>query len=434
MTRAPWLQRGFEPPIERPSEPVPLDRDALANDLRQRVFPAPSAAGSRPRIGAEVEVIPVDVETGRPLPLDGSDRSTLALLRIAGARAGWRERRSAKANVPEVELPDGARITFEPGGQIEISSAPNASLSALTAGLQATVAAIADAAAPDVALLSRGIDPRTRVEDVAPQLDADRYRRMLQHFDRIGPSGARMMRQTASFQVCVDGGERPELTWRALNALAPFAVAIFANSSRYAGGDTGHRSFRRHVWGTLDPRRTGVLGLERDPVDEYLGFALGAPAFLLPDIDGAAAPFGTWLARGDVTASDWCTHLSTLFPEVRPRGYFELRSADVVAPEWYAAPLVLVAGLVYHQPTLEAAVDLLGAPDPALLDRSGREGLRDPRLGATAPLLCDLALEGCAALGGEFVEHADLAVADEYFDRYTRRGLCPADDQRRTDR
>jgi glutamate--cysteine ligase len=407
--------------------PTPLDRDALTADLRERVFPRAAASDASPAIGAEVEIIPVDATTGRPLPLDGTGLTTLSILRRAGDGAGWRERRSAKANVPEIELADGGRITFEPGGQIEISSAPNASLSALVARLRDTVARIAEAAPRGVELLACGVDPRTRVEEVPPQLAAERYRRMLQHFERIGPSGARMMRQTASFQVCVDGGETPELTWHVLNALAPFMVAIFANSPRYAGRETGHRSFRRHIWGTLDPCRTGVLGVDDDPVDEYLRFALGAPAFLLPDVGGRSAAFGHWLSRG-VTASDWCTHLSTLFPEVRPRGYYELRSADVVAPEWYAAPLVLVAGLAYHQPSLRAAEALLGAPDPALLVRSGRAGLADDTLRATAPLLCDLALEGCVALGEAFVTSDDLAAAAEFFDRYTRRARSPADD------
>jgi glutamate--cysteine ligase len=129
--------------------------------------------------------------------------------------------------------------------------------------------------------------------------------------------------------------------------------------------------------------------------------------------------------------SDWCVHLSTLFPEVRPRGYFELRSADVVSPHWYAAPLVFVAGLVYHRPNLEVALDLLGPPDPDLLVRGGREGLADPVLGATAPTLCDMALEGCAALGADFTDLLDLERAAEYFERYTRRGRSPADDQLR---
>ena len=429
MTAAPRLVRERMTDESTPVQPAGLDRRMLADDLRHRVFPAPQPAGAPPRIGAEVEVIPIDVQSGRPLPLEARDgASTLAILRRAGAERGWRERRSAKANVPEVELPDGGRITFEPGGQIEISSAPNASLSALVARLRETVADIRDAAPEGVELLSRGVDPRTPVADVPPQLDADRYRQMLRHFDRIGPSGARMMRQTASFQVCVDGGERPELAWKVLNALSPFMVAIFANSARYEGRDTGHRSFRRHIWGTLDPLRTGILGIQGDPVEEYLQFALGAPAFLMPDVGHSAAPFGDWLARGDASASDWCVHLSTLFPEVRPRGYFELRSADVVSPEWYAVPLVLVAGLVYHQPNLEAALALLGAPDPALLERSGRLALTDPVLGEKAPALCDLALEGCAALGHPFVEQADLESAAEYFDRYTRRRRSPADD------
>ena len=403
-----------------------LDREALYNDLRDRVFPSSATGDAIPRLGAEVEIIPVDAASGRPLPLEAGTTSTLEILRRAGDPLGWRERRSAKANVPEIELPDGGRITFEPGGQIEISSAPNASASGLVARLREIVSAIAEAAPQTVRLLSAGVDPNTRVEDVEPQLNADRYRRMLQHFDRIGPSGARMMRQTASIQICVDAGETPAVTWRVLNALAPYMVSIFANSSRYAGVDTGYKSYRRHIWATLDPRRTGVLGFGDDPIEEYLDFALGAPAFLLPDVNGVSATFGHWMSR-DVSETDWCTHLTTLFPEVRPRGYFELRSADVVAPEWYAAPIAFVAGLVYHKPTLEAASELI-TPDRGLLARSGRCGLTDPAIGATAIELCDLGLEGASALGTAFVAGPDLAIAAEFFERYTRRGRAPADD------
>src|SRR6185369_6302509 len=246
VTAAPWLHRRDE--AGAPGTLTILDRCVLAHDLRQNVFPTPQSAECAPRIGAEVEVIPIDARSGRPLPLETrAGVSSLSILRRGGAAAGWCERRSAKADVPEIALPDGGRITFEPGGQIEISAAPNASLSALVRGLQATVAAIACAAPPGVELLARGIDPRTPIDEVAPQLDADRYQRMLRHFDTIGPWGARMMRQTASFQVCVDGGATPERTWRVLNALAPYMVAIFANSRRYAGHETGYRSFRSHV-------------------------------------------------------------------------------------------------------------------------------------------------------------------------------------------
>ena len=100
------------------------------------------------------------------------------------------------------------------------------------------------------------------------------------------------------------------------------------------------------VWRTLDPARTGLPWDERAPVEAYLDFALAAPAILLPLVGGEHPPFGEWLARAQPTADEWHDHLSTLFPEVRPRGHFELRSADAVAPRWYAAPLALAVG--YH--------------------------------------------------------------------------------------
>jgi hypothetical protein len=57
--------------------------------------------------------------------------------------------------------------------------------------------------------------------------------------------------------------------------------------------------------------------------------------------------------------------------------------------------------------------------------------LTDPTLGATSIELCDLALDGAAALGDAFVSQRDLAEASEFFDRYTRRGRSPAHDDER---
>ena len=288
MTLAPQLDRDAEL-----NDAIPrLDRAALEEHLRANVFPAEAPPSHRPQIGAEVELIPIDRATRRPLPLHGGGRSTLAILREAGASAGWCERRSTKASVPEIAMPDGGRITFEPGGQIEISAAPRTSLSELVATLRSTVETIQRTTPDGVELLSVGIDPETPIDDVTPQLHAERYRRMLEHFESVGPSGARMMRQTASFQVCVDGGPDPGRTWRVLNALAPYVVAMFANSPRYGGRATGHRSFRREIWATLDPRRTGLLGVRANAIDEYLDFALDAPAFLVGSAGEPAAAFG----------------------------------------------------------------------------------------------------------------------------------------------
>jgi glutamate--cysteine ligase len=73
-------------------------------------------------------------------------------------------------------------------------------------------------------------------------------------------------------------------------------------------------------------------------------------------------------------------HLTTLFPEVRPRGYFEVRSCDALPPEWYAAPLAFIAGLAYGPDRGRTAWEIAGAPDegPARACRSGWAGGSGP--------------------------------------------------------
>jgi glutamate--cysteine ligase len=190
---------------------------------------------------------------------------------------------------------------------------------------------------------------------------------------------------------------------------------------------TGYQSTRARVWREVDPARTGVPW-EENAVEAYFEFALAAPAMLFPAIDGEHRPFGEWLARAEPTREEWCDHLTTLFPEVRPRGHLELRSADSIPPQWYAAPIALGAGITYDPGALRAADDLLGRPDYSALERAGRLGLRDPAIARVAADLVEIALRGCEALGPGYFHPSDLEQARAYFDHYTRRGRSPADD------
>jgi glutamate--cysteine ligase len=286
------------------------------------------------------------------------------------------------------------------------------------------------AAASDqgIDLLAVGLDPWNPAEQAPLLVDAKRYQRMAEYLARISPAGARMMRQTAAFQVSLDIDEDPWLRWKVLNAAAPYVVAIFANSPIYANEPTGHQSARADAWRKLDPARTGIPYDEGDPVQAYLDFALAAPAILLPDIEGEHRTFGGWLNHAIPTAEEWQDHLTTLFPEVRPRGHLELRSADAIAPEWYAAPLALTAGILYDSGALRAAADLLPTPDPDLLERAGRLGLHDPAISRTAVDLFEIALSGCTGLGSRYFHPFDLEQARAYFERYTRCSRSPADD------
>jgi glutamate--cysteine ligase len=411
-------------------------RAALASDLRAHAFALPAGTVSgAPRIGAELELLPVERATRRLAPIFGSaPGSSLALLREIGAPRGWAERASDKG-VPVFVLPDGAGVTFEPGGQVEYSSPPHHSASVVIERMQSFAAVFTEAAERrELDVLAVGIDPVHTVDAAPLQLHAPRYERMAGFFATIGPAGARMMRQTASIQVNVDPpGGAAVSAWRLLNTLAPYLTAIFANSPRYGGRITGHRSFRAHCWRSLDPGRTGLVGLTGDPIDAYLEFALEARALLVGSGPSDYPVFGDWVERPDADESEWHVHLTTLFPEVRPRGRFEVRSIDALPPRWYAAPIALVAGLLYDRDGHRAAAEIAAGADAELLCRGGREGLRDPAIARPAVALFELALSACRRLGPAILSGADLASATDFFETYTRRGRSPADDQDEAD-
>jgi len=123
--------------------------------------------------------------------------------------------------------------------------------------------------------------------------------------------------------------------------------------------------------------------------------------------------------RGSVSA--------TLFPEVRPKEFFEIRSADAVDSEWLAAPVVFVVGLVYDDESASRVSNLVGAPSEELLEQAGRAGLADPEIHRVASELTRLALSGALRLGESYVSRADVEVARHYFERQlqTEREVSP---------
>jgi glutamate--cysteine ligase len=402
---------------------VSLSEAKLLDDLRQRFF-SPMISRTPRAIGVELELIPVHASTRLPaLPRGKGAASTADVLSRLGKREGWREK-SVEGDPPSWKLDDGASISFEPGGQIEISSAPHASASSVIEATQALVATIRrEMRAVDVELLSFGVDPYNGIDAVPLQLHRDRYTRMTRFFDSIGPSGVRMMRQTAAVQINVERGRKPEERWVLLNALAPYLVALFANSRVYAGKATEHASYRAYLWRSLDVSRTGLPCGSKDQAARYLAFALDAKAMRSGDGSRPWVSFRDWMRSTDLGEDDWLFHLSTLFPEVRPKEFFEIRSPDAVDSDWLAAPLVFVTGIVYDEESASAAAALAGAPSEKLLERAGRLGFGDREIAKNLPRLIELALSGAGRLGEDYLTAAQVSTAREYF----ARGLSRSD-------
>jgi len=383
-------------------------------DVRQRLF-APTRSTNPYAIGLELELIPVHKTTRtRALATGDARASTAEVLSQLGRREGWHEQ-SNDGDPPSWRLPDGAYISFEPGGQIEISTAPKPSASEGIDSTQSLVKMLRDAMSnAGIELLALGVDPFNAIDSVPLQLHRERYTGMTRYFESIGPSGVQMMRQTAALQMNLERGEDPKSRWRLLNGLAPIVVALFANSRQYEHRPTAWASYRAQLWRTLDPSRTGIIYDEAAHVERYLSFALDAIAMRGAD---AFRPFREWINEPAVKREDWLFHLSTLFPEVRPKEFFELRSADTIEPDALAAPVVFVTSLVYDEESAHQAAELIGAPSEKLLERAGRLGLADPEIRRIASRLVVLALDGGRRLGTEYIRRPHLAAAYQFFAR-----------------
>jgi glutamate--cysteine ligase len=402
--------------------------DIFARSIRERLF-VPQPPECR-RVGAEIELLPMLAEGGRPCPLyegDDGQLSTLGFLRPYGALAGWQEQQSAKG-APYFALPNGSTLTFEPGGQLELCTPPRQSLTELLAGARATLTALRRAARDaGIELVSVGIDPRNSIDTISLQIASPRYAEMTRYFESIGPSGVRMMRQTAATQVSLDPGSDPESRWRLLCDLTPYLTAMFANSRRYAGEDSGYMSFRASCWRLLDPSRTGVPAPVVAPCEAYTRFALDAVDMWRTDERGQYKPFADWVAEERWDERQWESHLSTLFPEVRPRGHLEVRCIDALDPELLGVPLVLLAGLAYNPPSEAEAMALLPHADEDMLNRAARRGMHDPQLAETACELATLGMHGARALGSATVDGEELERAEQFLADWTYRGRSPAD-------
>jgi len=153
--------------------------------------------------------------------------------------------------------------------------------------------------------------------------------------------------------------------------IAPLVNAMFANSSVSEGGLNRYMSYRGHIWTDTDNARCGLLPFVfRDGAGfaDYVEWALDVPLYFIlrggryvTEVTGV--PFRRFLAEGAAgqraTLDDWNLHLTTLFPEVRLKGYIELRSADSQPPERMLALPALVKGVFYTADCLDAAWDLV---------------------------------------------------------------------------
>ena len=375
------------------------DNALTEDDAEEHVHGICFKTGPPRRVGVELEWLVRDArDPSLPVPAE----------RIFPAVADL----TAPAVLPSpAALPSGGLLTTEPGGQLELSSAPADSLGECVTAVRQEMTTLRQAVQyAGLDLQGYGFDP---IRPPRRVLELPRYVAMEEFFDRTGPWGREMMCNTASVQVCLDAGRDTIATggyrwrWRLAHHIGPVLVAAFANSPLRQGKPSGWRSTRQEVWGHLDPGRTrpppgdGDAADACDPRDRYVAYALDAELMLVrrPGSPSWTAPpgltFRDWIrdwaggrrGRGGnggrdrergrrgtgrpPTLDDLTYHLSTLFPPVRPRGHLELRMIDAQPGDGWIVPAAVAWALFEDA---QAADEAMAAAEPLWDPRANGHG------------------------------------------------------------
>ncbi len=356
-------------------------------------------------------------------------------------------------------LPLRSALTVEPGGQLELSSLPAATLTECIETVSADLDAVRTVLREDgLTLVGLGQDPwheprrflrepRYDAMEALPGPHRPRRPRHDVHLRlRAGVPGRRPRGARARSAWCDAGGWPTDL--------GPVLVAAFANSPLAGHRPTGWLSTRQLLWTRIGAGRAGGPPLDADPRGAWARHVLDSPVMCVRRDGGPwdvpeGLTFREWIRTGaprPPTREDLDYHVTTLFPPVRPRGHLELRMIDAQpGDDGWIVPLAVTAALFDDPEAAETAYravkplaerDDWGCPRRTTRCGSTRPaaGLADAELREVAVTCFTAALDALPRLGAA-PEVTDAVAA--YLDRYVVRGRCPADDlldrQRGTD-
>ncbi len=422
---------------------VPIrGRDHLLQPFREACKPP-----SQWTIGPEVEKAGIFDVTRLPIPYEG-ERSVLAVLEMLQSKHGWKADREHDDGPVIALLRDGASVTLEPGGQLELSGAMAKDVHQVCAELRQHMREIGPLSrAMGVTWLGVGFQPFARREDYR-WVPKQRYGIMREYLPKRGAHALDMMLRTCTVQANFDYGSEEDAMrkMRVSLALAPTTTAIFANSPWLEGKPHGGLTYRGRVWLDVDPDRSGLLPFLWKPgagFAEYVEWALDIPMFMFKrdgvKIVNTGQTFRAFLNDGfqghRPTVDDWKTHLNTLFPEVRLKKTIEIRGADAQSTALKCALPALWTGVFYDARALAEAEALVTgwtyeevAVSRAVVWKDGlRTTFRGRPLREVAARLLEIAEGGLERRACKNEKGRDERVHLAKLRKLVEKGLTPAD-------
>ncbi len=337
------------------------------------------SAGER-KVGLELERFLIDAE-GKSVPYAG-EKGVHALLETLAARHAPEERVFVDGHLMglayTIETGDIAvpvTVSLEPAAQMELSAGPSTSAAALYQALlrfDEEVARALDELGLDARFAARGYNPQACAPEELELIPKDRYALMDAYLSKRGAYARDMMRATASTQVSldyVDEANAMQLVRRA-TVLGPVFAFLFDNAPVFRGKPAPAMA-RSHIWRAVDADRCGTVpgSMEADAegastfsFEQYARWVAGVKPILFTDASGRTVSTGNRTAaelmgERELERPELLHLFSMVFPNVRLKGFVEIREMDALPPRLAAACASLVAAAVYC-PDLGARVGI----------------------------------------------------------------------------
>ena len=265
-------------------------------------------------------------------------------------------------------------ISLEPGSQVEISLTPFKTIEEISSKLikfYSDLSINADKIGAKV--LDVGIQPLSTYENINI-IPKKRYEHMTKYLPLKGLTPFVMMRETAGIQANFDYKSEEDAIRKLSLALkmSPIISSVYSNSCIRAGKQTGFKSYRANSWLNVDEDRCGYISQklfekgECFTFKDYVEILLDVPMIFIQRSNTCfptTQTFREFMQNGylgmNAKISDWLTHISLYFSDVRLKSYVEIRNHDAQNTLLTLSVPAFWKGIMYNENAIEEIEKIL---------------------------------------------------------------------------
>lgn len=261
-------------------------------------------------------------------------------------------------------------VTLEPGSQFEFSINAKLDIASLKKEYLEFMEEIKVILKENnQSIVAVGYHPKTKIDEIKI-LPKERYDYMFDYFKDKGKYAHNMMKGTASLQVSLDYSDEEDYRKkvRLANALAPIMYGICDNSYFFEGEKFKEKSLRTLIWNNMDKDRCGTVprSLEDNfSYKNYAEFVLEVPPILILK-DGKFLPTKEAKMKDLFDPENYTKkeleHMMTMvFPDVRTKGFIEIRMMDALPYPYNFSIVALLKGIFYDEELLDSLYKIFEA-------------------------------------------------------------------------